>query len=308
MNCTHLARWGTALLLLVSTASIYGASITLDLVRQNSNNSFQSLMVDQTSGQYYERTSFQGGSNIKVFADQAAFAAGAVSNTVSILGQTHMGTYAIVENGSLFGRSTTNTTEFSRWDFNSGLKTSQTALTGFDPRNGGSSGSFNWGGYSALNAMDSGTTKLVVGGDGASPRMRIETIDSNLNSSLAGFVNGKNYGYGFAIGNYVFLGDSYNSNQISVRFNILTGMQEAVNFTLTGGGSNSYWSNVVYDAVNNMLTFWNTSNRTYFSVSNASQTFGVPQPNMASVSEPGILGLLGIALLALGRLRRRATV
>ncbi|MEM7002547.1 MAG: hypothetical protein AAF529_17290 [Pseudomonadota bacterium] len=284
--------------------------INVQFVSQYQPGSIMSLNVDQQTGQYWERRGFNGQTFFNVYSSYNDFAVRNAAFGYALNDPGYYGSYAAVKDGQLFGRLGPMDQRYGRWDIGTGQLTASTALTNFEPQNG--YGTFNWGGYSGLNTYNNGTNTYVVGGQIGTSDWRVEQIDENLNNSFVGnmtassstlFAGQPTFGLGFLIGNYLFMGDSYNSGQISTRFNVLTGVQDVVDFQLTGFNNSLFLNNMVYDQFSDRLVIWNNSNRTYWSLDNAAAAFGV-DPSI-QVPAPGQLSLLLLGTLALMGIRGR---
>ena len=310
MIASNISRWGTALLLVCLTPLVSAVPLTLDPVRANPLQ-FYGMFVDQTTGIYYARRGFEG-NLIDVYNDVTAFRAGTVGSTVTLgdgFTDRAYGTYLGARDGMLYGRAGAVDNSYAQWDLTTGEKLQSVDLNNFESRNG--AGTFNWGGYSGLNTFATETGIYVAGRDAASNDWRAERIDSNLNTTPSGtfkseaaLQNGvpSSFGWGFAIGDQLFLGESFNSNRLTTRIDLGTGAASTVDFVLGGPFASVYWSNMVYDALTDTLFSFNTETATLYELTGASAALGV---SPTAVSETGSLLLLGSGLAALGLTRGR---
>ncbi len=285
------------------TLKAYGIPINMQFVSNYQQGSIMSLNVDQDTGQYWERRGFDGQTFFNVYSSYNDFANRNAAFGYSLNDPGYRGSYAAVRDGQIFGRLNRMDQQYGRWDIGTGQLTATTTLTNYNPQNG--SGTFNWGGYSGLNTYNNGAQTYVVGAQTGTTDWRVDLIDQNLNTNFVGNItpgmdpfNQQTFGFGFLIGRYLFMGNSFNSGQISTRFNVLTGMQEDVDFQLTGFNTSLFLNNMVYDQVSDRLVVWNNSGRSYWSLNNAAEAFGV-DPTVITVPEPGPLSLMLIGALAL---------
>ena len=295
----------TGLILSLLTIKAHAIPVTVQFVSNHQQGSIQSLLIDQQTGQYWERRGFNGQTFFNVYSSYNDFAVRNAAFGYALNSPGYYGSYAAVKDGQLFGRLGPMNQQYGRWDIGTGQLTASTALTNFNPQNG--LGTFNWGGYSGLNTFNNGTNTYVVGAQTATTAWRVEQIDQNLNNSFVGNISPAftpfsplTFGFGFLIGNHLFMGESSLNGQISTRFNVLTGVQDTVDFQLTGFTSSGLFpTNMVYDQFSDRLVIWNDNGRSYWSVDSAAAAFGVdpsvqvPAPGQWSLLLLGSLALLG---------------
>lgn len=308
MNQAALRNIGLLLGFSLFSGAAFAQSVAVSAVR-SSGYSFSGMAVDAATGAAYQLNgigpgyTFYGGTSptsIVRFADVASFDAG-TGGVVVTSGVNLWGTYLAAQAGSVYGRSSAQSS-YPTDAFTSKISGATGAVqAGAAVANmGGANGSetFDWGGFSGVNAMNDGTHLYVVGGDATTNNWRITTFDYNLNSLNSVSFGTASPGWGFAINGYVFLGDDYNSTHISTRVNAATGAVDAVNFSLTGIASGMvYLTNASYDAFNDALYVHNHQNNPgiFYKVANASTAFGVsavPEPEAYAMLLAG-LGLLG---------------
>ena len=262
------------------------------------------VAVDATTGAAYETTNYFP-RPITTYINAAAFESGAASGTLPSYAEAY-GNYFAANNGYLYARTTSSVgypsdaqiSKISSW---TGSAVSTVTIPGMGGVNG--SDTFDWGGFSSVNAMNGGSSLLVVGGVGSSTDWTIATYDYNLNYQHSVTVSPSTgqFGFAFAIGNYVFFGDTYSNGQISTRINAQTGQTDAVDFRLTGF-SNNYQSlqDLSYDQLNDVLYMKNAAGQAFYKVTGASSIFGVPSvSSIPSVPIPSALSLFASGLFGL---------
>jgi hypothetical protein len=80
----------------------------------------------------------------------------------------------------------------------------------------------------------------------------------------------------------LFAGDSFADPKISHRIDLTTGVDTAVDFTLTGLGGQAYISAGFYDSNLDRLYVWNTMNGNMYAAETAGTLFGAPKPLAAA--------------------------
>ncbi len=285
-----------SLLLLIPASLSWAVPVQSDLIR-STVSSISGISIDHATGVYYERIGFDGQRNFNVYNSYADFAANN-STGLGLNTNGYYGTYAAVHDGKLFGRSTRQTQAYGRWDLTSGVMDASTTFTEFNPLN--AQGTFNWGGFSGMNTIASGDQVYVTGREQGSNDWRVSSIDENLNQTLIGHVSSHPFGNAFIIGDSLFFFDTYNSGQISTHFDLSTGVQSVVDFTvnLPFPQNRTFWTNWTYDPFTDSLIGHEREQRNYFRIANASSVFGVAVP------EPATIAALTLGLLVLMRRRR----
>jgi len=286
----------------------FAQSIGVTSVRP-SNDFFAGVSVDSSTGEAYVLTGYGPGyvgsnpTTLIRYASAATFEAG-VSGTIITSGTNFWGTYTAAQNGSVFGRSSTDSNGYptdaqtSKINGSTGAVQAVTTVAGMG--GGNWSHTFDWGGFSAANVMNDGSRLYVVGGNAADGDWRISTYDYNLNAlGSVTFSNATGTpGWGFAINGNIYFGDGYDSGQISQRVDASTGLVSTVNFTLTGISS-LYINNASYDSYDN--TLYLNSGGTIYKLGDASSAFGVTTP----VPEPETYAMMLAGLGMLGFMARR---
>lgn len=314
-SLTHLA-WAAllSLFLFASTlfpSSAHAAAITMDLQRvltfPETTRGIDGLMYDPVTGKYYVRRNWFNSTHMTEYANADNFANGV--NGVVTTGPSFSGTYAAVENGIVYARSDRTTPQYGRWDLGSGgaLVTS-VAMPEFDGSNG-NPGTFAWGGFSGLNTMRGGNGLYIVGGaasrDGTWTVRRI-TDQNTLSTEFVANLGPSPFGFGFIVGDQLFMGRDFQSAGIDLQVDLTTGVSSAVSHSLAGLDlTNSQWiSNTFYDTLTDSLfVLQNGSN-----VGRLSRSTGIAQAlglTPVVVSEGSALSLLGLAVLLLFWTRRR---
>lgn len=296
--------------------SFTAQATTINVTNVRSGGSYAGVAFDSATGSVYEKLTYNKLGAFTRYANAAAFESGASSGELNSSSNFY-GTYIAANNGSVYGRTSSvsdsygwpNDAQTTKISGVSGASEATITVAGMGGSNG--SDTFGWGGFSGVNVMNDGSHLYVVGGIATSNDWRIAGYDYSLNAlSSASFtpVNGGGSefgsapGWGFAINGSLFLGDNHASGHISQRINAATGASSAVDFTLTGFGSNLYITNASYDVLNDALYLHSYGGGgAYYKVSGASQAFGAPAPAVVPVPAaawllgPGLLGLVGVA-------------
>jgi 6-phosphogluconolactonase (cycloisomerase 2 family) len=159
-----------------------------------------------------------------------------------------------------------------------------------------------------VNWLQDATGMYVLGRNAVGNDWQLNQMDQNLNilNTVTFTPADPGLGYAFLINGSLFLGNNYNSNQVSQVVNAATGAISNVNFSLDGlGAGGVYLSDFAYDADSGRLFAFNTNNRTLYVADNAATQFGVA-PQASDVPEPASMLLLGTGLLGIAaRIRHR---
>jgi len=197
----------------------------------------------------------------------------------------------------VIARNTDNTAALATWNASTGAVQSTMSYSAFK---GNGQGTFEWGGYTALNVFQDSTGTYLFAVNATTSTWDISTLGSNLavtNTINTGLGQGT-LGWGFSIDGELFLSDNYQSNIISYEVNEQTGAVTPVFFTIPFAGSPSFYiSNATYDPTNDTLYLYDTDGSTLYALADASENFGIP--------EPAMLIPTGAALLAVLLLRKR---
>jgi sugar lactone lactonase YvrE len=250
---------------------------------------FYGFAMDPVTGYYYARAGYGGSGSVSIYPGPAALATNTPSSTVVLANGGFQGTYFTVQNGVLFGRADTNTSAISSWNTVTGAIISSSVIPNMCGTNG--SCTFNWGGYSGVNWMQDSTGLYVLGVDDSMSEWQVNLMNTDLSVATTQFISPVNneLGYGFFIKGQLFTGDSYDATTITSDFNVQTGVDQAVSYTLTGIGSGLEWipyyfSNAFYDPTIDRVYIWNTSNGILYSADNASQQFELSVLNFGAVN------------------------
>lgn len=291
---------------LLSTVLIFGLAVTahaqvINLTHVKNSENFYGGAVDPVTGKFYQVNTYYGATNVAVFADAADFANNVVEGSVALTGAVY-GTYFEVNNGSIYGRTNQSSTSIARWDASSGLVQNSVASV---PGMGGSNFyfTFNWGGFSGVNFLQDTTGLYLFGKNDTGVNWQLNRMDATLGILETKQYTANTLGYGFMVNGNLFTSNSYNSNTIDSVMNFATGVQSAVNFTLSGVPS-PYWNNTFYDVGTDTLYFHDSTGGDFWKVGNASAAFNVPISDIPEPATVGLLGLLG--LLGYLRVRRKA--
>ena len=176
---------------------------------------------------------------------------------------------------SPFGRADQNTSAVSSWDAVTGATISSSTIPNMCGFNGPCT--FEWGGFSGVNWMQDSTGLYVLGADDVNGwQVDLMNTDLSVNNSQLIYPPSNTLGYAFAMKGHLFTADESYVNTIDDDFNVLTGVDQPVSYTLSGlPGSFLYLSNALYDPTIDRLYIWNTEDGILYSADNASQQFGV---------------------------------
>jgi sugar lactone lactonase YvrE len=271
----QLTRTGTITFSVFSTAFAGGFS-------------FFGFSMDPVTGYYYARPGYGGSGSVSIYPGPAALATNTPSSSVSLSNGGFYGTYFAVQNGVLFGRADMSTSAISSWNAVTGASISSSAIPNMCGGNG--SCTFNWGGYSGVNWMQDSTGLYVLGTDDSN-RWQVDLMNTDLSVANTQYIYPPNnaLGYGFVINGHLFTGNQFDVNMINSDFNILTGIDQPVSYTLAGisssGGFAYYFSNAFYDPTIDRLYIWDTENGILYSADHVAQQLAVTSViNFGSVS------------------------
>jgi hypothetical protein len=271
----------TAILVLVGyalSAQLDAQSVSLSQVR-DWGSGFQAFTMDPSTGKYYRRVSYSGGTTVYEFNDRAAWEAGSASRTFNLGSGGFYGTYFQASNGKLFGRTDSSSTAYARWATSNGAREQTVgSISGMCGSNGNCT--YNWGGYSGVNFMHDGNGVYVFGRNSGNNNWQISRVNES-NLSLSGtqqVQTSGGLGFGFMINGYVFTGDNYSQNSINRKTDVSNGQQQSVSFSLSGGPPSPYWSHVFYDPDADVVYFHDQNTSISYRIANAAMTFGVQRP------------------------------
>lgn len=289
------------------------ATLSLTDVRPTTLGTEQGAAVDTATGRFYSVPGYSEGTGataIYEYANAATFEANTALRTIGIPNPPIAwdGTYFGARDGSLYDGTLSSV--------NPNIDIRQLSVTGATASETGrqpvvgmtTTSSFNWGGLTYGNVLNNGSYLSVIGSmpPGSLPAgsaWQISRFDYNLNplGNTAPFlVSGP--GFGFQIGDYVFLGSSFNSGQVSQRVHAITGVSEAVDFFLDSPGLGTYQpgdyyiNNAFYDPLGD--TLYLSNNGRFEKLASASSAFGVtvaapiPEPSTYALMLAG-LGMVG---------------
>ncbi|MCB1439113.1 MAG: hypothetical protein KDJ63_05010 [Nitratireductor sp.] len=264
----------------------------------NSSSNTTGFALDPVTGKFYERPNYwQYNTSVLVYSDAAAFQSHSVSSIFNLQDRGIPGTYFAVVNGKIYGRSFpsndfswANTTEFSRWDAQTGALEATVTLTGILGENGG--GTFDWGVFSGPSVLQDGSDIYVLGRIDADD-WRVFQLDQNLNTIRSFDFNVPDaddgsyasLGYAFIVNGILFLGDDYNSENVRAAVNLATGTYTSVDFVLDIPGQldgNLYVNVTTYDPAADRL--YVDSQSGLFSLASAGQLFGLPTVNQDTLA------------------------
>lgn len=276
------------------------------------------MAVDAVTGQAHVLDGYYGLQTVTTYADAAALEAGAAASSVSTADRL-WGPYIAAHDGMLFGRTSGVVDSYgwpvdartSRIDAASGSTLQTIAVAGMGGDNG--THTFDWGGFSGVNAMSDGRHLYVLGGAASGGQWLLQRYDFALNllsslsfapASASSCYGAPNPGFAFVIAGQVFLGDDYCGGQVSMRVDANAGTVSSVDITIAGLVGSPYVSNASYDALGDTL-YLNSSGGLY-KVAGAASAFGVDLAVSNDVPEPSGLALAGLALALAAVQRRRA--
>jgi autoaggregation protein RapA/B/C len=232
----------------------------------------QGVAIDPLTGKYYVSSGhgFPDGSTVSIYDNAAAFEADNASGAISLgdydKGEYDIGgTYFSVRGGEIIGRTNEargeedpfpDQTYLAKWDAADGsLDQKGDPIPGLIGKNG--AGTFDWGGYTAVNTMQDSTGIYVVGRiDDAT--WQVSKIDPDtLNPIESKTFAAGGLGYGFAVDGTFFFGDSSSSEHIGTAFDFETGVKTAVDVNIAIPGDDLI-TNVVYDSAADNLYITNT--------------------------------------------------
>src|SRR5215207_11736625 len=194
-----------AFLLAASGSPTYAAALQFSRLRTTGFDGGGA--VDPISGKFYERSTFDGSAVVRVYNSSAAYESG---TGATILGLTPggWGTYFAVQNGKIFGRSTSGTTEVRRWSGTTGqTELILSAVTGMGGENGNHT--FNWGGYTAVNVLNDNGQLYIVGAKQDFSGYLVVKLNPDLTiASTRNVAISSSQGFAFIIRGMLFIGSN----------------------------------------------------------------------------------------------------
>ncbi|MBB3918324.1 Ig-like domain-containing protein [Rhizobium fabae] len=243
-----------------------------DVVRPfDDHYELQGVAIDPLTGKFYVSSGhgFPDDSMVSIYDNAAAFEAGHASGAISLgdydKGEYDIGgTYFSVRGGQIIGRTNEargedpfpDQTYLAKWDAADGsLDQKGASIPGLIGQNG--AGTFDWGGFTAVNTMQDSTGIYVVGRLNDTT-WQVSKIDPDtLNPIESKTFSAGGLGYGFAVNGTFFFGDSAGSEHIGTAFDFATGVKTAVDVNIAMSGDHST-TNVVYDAAADSIYITNS--------------------------------------------------
>ncbi|ACI55561.1 outer membrane adhesin like protein [Rhizobium leguminosarum bv. trifolii WSM2304] len=231
----------------------------------------QGVAVDPQTGKFYVSSGhgFPDDSMVYIYDNAAAFEADNASGAISLgeydRGEYDIGgTYFAVRGGEIIGRTNEargegpfpDQTYLAKWDAADGSLDQQgDPIPGLIGDNG--AGTFDWGGFTAVNTMQDSTGIYVVGRiDDAT--WQVSKIDPDTLSPIESKTfSAGGLGYGFAVDGTFFFGDSFGSEHIGTAFDFETGVKTAIDVNIAISGDDST-TNVAYDAAADSIYITNS--------------------------------------------------
>jgi autoaggregation protein RapA/B/C len=230
------------------------------------------VAIDPLTGKFYVSSGhgFPDDSTVSIYDNAAAFEAGHASGAISLgdydKGEYDIGgTYFSVRGGEIIGRTNEargeedpfpDQTYLAKWDAADGSSDQRgDPIPDLIGENG--AGTFDWGGFTAVNTMQDSTGIYVVGRINDST-WQVSKIDPDtLNPIESKTFAAGGLGYGFAVDGTFFFGDSSNSEHIGTAFDFETGVKTTVDVNIAIPGDDLI-TNVVYDSAADNLYLTNT--------------------------------------------------
>ncbi|PDT00980.1 hypothetical protein CO666_28045 [Rhizobium chutanense] len=249
------------------------AEAQADVVRPfDDHYELQGVAIDPLTGKFYVSSGhgFPDDSMVSIYDNASAFEAGKASGAISLgdydKGEYDIGgTYFSVRGGEIIGRTNEarsgedpfpDQTYLAKWDAADGsLDHKGASIPGLIGQNG--AGTFDWGGFTAVNTMQDSTGIYVVGRLNDAT-WQVSKIDPHtLNPIESKTFSAGGLGYGFAVDGTFFFGDASGGEHIGTAFNFATGAKTAVDINLAIPGDD-FITNVVYDPAADNLYLTNT--------------------------------------------------